>query len=141
MHIRVGNPSDIPALCNLASQLGYVVSRSEMTRRLEPYESRADHCLFVAVDGPHVVGMLNGSLHLDLCYEPQVELQALVVDESARGKGVGKALLAEFEAWARSHEVTVIKLGSRETRRDAHRFYLREGFELEKIHHILQKRL
>jgi GNAT superfamily N-acetyltransferase len=141
MHIRVGNSSDIPALCNLASQLGYVVSRTEMARRLEPYARRDDHCLFVAVDGKRVVGMLNGSVHLDLCYEPQVELQALVVDEASRGTGVGKALLAELETWARTREILTIKLGSRETRKDAHRFYLREGFELEKIHHILRKQL
>jgi GNAT superfamily N-acetyltransferase len=141
MHVRVANSDDVPALCDLTSQLGYVVSRSEMARRLVPFLTREDHCVFVAVEAGRVVGMVNGGLKHDLCYPDMVELMSLVVSEGARGKGVGKALVAELEAWARGKDVTIVKLGSRETRKDAHRFYLREGYELEKIHHILRKHL
>jgi GNAT superfamily N-acetyltransferase len=54
-------------------------------------------------------------------------LQDLVVDREARSGGVGKTLLAAAAQWARAKGCTHVELGSGMGRKDAHRFYEREG--------------
>jgi GNAT superfamily N-acetyltransferase len=53
----------------------------------------------------------------------------LVTDEAARSGGVGAALLAHLEGRAAANGCAVIELDSGRQRTDAHRFYVREGFE------------
>ncbi len=52
----------------------------------------------------------------------------LVTDESRRGRGIGRRLLAEFEDRARNAGASGITLDSGTQRTRAHRFYFREGF-------------
>lgn len=54
-------------------------------------------------------------------------LQDLVVTKTHRGAGVGAKLLEAAMEWARGHESTHLSLNSGVGRKDAHRFYLREG--------------
>lgn len=140
MQIRAATLDDIPAMLTLANQLGYAVSPDELGARMAAYNGRADHVILVAEDDT-VLGFINGGVRRDLVYEDMVELMSLVVDSNARNRGVGKQLLGAFEDWVRGQGVSVIKLGSRDVRKDAHRFYEREGYELEKLHHIYRKRL
>jgi GNAT superfamily N-acetyltransferase len=53
----------------------------------------------------------------------------LVTEAAYRSRGVGVALLAELDARAAALGCTAIELDSGHQRADAHRFYLREGFE------------
>jgi GNAT superfamily N-acetyltransferase len=66
---------------------------------------------------------------------------ALVVDERARGAGVGRELVASAEAWAVARGCRRLTVATRITRERAHRFYLREGFSLDKTSHVFQKPL
>lgn len=54
-------------------------------------------------------------------------VEDLAVDPEHRSQGVGKGLLGAAKAWARERGATHLELDSAETRRDAHRFYEREG--------------
>lgn len=54
---------------------------------------------------------------------------AFEVDESARGGGVGRALLAAAEVWFAERGVTRVNLTSALHRKGAHRFYERLGYE------------
>jgi len=54
-------------------------------------------------------------------------LQDLIVTKSHRGGGVGANLLRAATDWAREHGCTHLSLNSGVGRKDAHRFYLREG--------------
>jgi GNAT superfamily N-acetyltransferase len=58
----------------------------------------------------------------------------LVVDERARSKGHGARLLAELKEVGRALGCSEIQLISRVTRKQAHRFYFREGFGIECFH-------
>jgi ribosomal protein S18 acetylase RimI-like enzyme len=99
-------------------------SRLEIAELLEADETR----LVVARDGDEIVGMLT----LVLYRVPtglKGRIEDVVVDESARGRGVGGALSraaldAAVEAGARSVELT-----SRPSREAANRLYRRLGFE------------
>ncbi|EFL1682385.1 aminoalkylphosphonate N-acetyltransferase [Escherichia coli] len=70
------------------------------------------------LDG-EVVGMIG--LHL--------QIQELVVMPQARGLNVGSKLLAWAEEEARQAGAEMTELSTNVKRHDAHRFYLREGYE------------
>ena len=65
-------------------------------------------------------------MHAD---EPAAWLTALVVEEEARGQGVGSALVARAEEWAIKHGALRISLTSALHRESAHEFYKARDYE------------
>ena len=59
----------------------------------------------------------------------KARLDEVVVDEAARGKGVGEALVKASLDLARERGVEVVELQSRVSREAANRLYQRMGFE------------
>jgi ribosomal protein S18 acetylase RimI-like enzyme len=68
-------------------------------------------------------------------------VQALVVDESCRGKGVGNDLMQAAETWARDRGVGSIVLHTRIDRADAQAFYARLGYETAATSNLMRKTL
>jgi GNAT superfamily N-acetyltransferase len=66
---------------------------------------------------------------------------ALVVADGSRNRGVGRDLLVAAEQWASDRGCERLMVATRITREDAHRFYRREGYELDKTSHIFEKPL
>ena len=60
-------------------------------------------------------------------YGRRAWVEDLAVDPGQRSRGLGKALLDEAKSWARDHGATHLELDSGLGRKDAHRFYEREG--------------
>src|SRR5687767_11114792 len=58
----------------------------------------------------------------------------LVTTESARGLGVGKALLGQLTERARAAGCTILDLDSGTFRKEAHRFYMRERLTISAFH-------
>ena len=56
------------------------------------------------------------------------EIESVYVRSDQRGRGVGAALLAHCEAFARERRCYRVQLTSRNERLDAHRFYLANGY-------------
>jgi PhnO protein len=56
------------------------------------------------------------------------EIQEMIVVEKFRSNGVGKLLIAELIAIAKSEGIHQLEVTSNKKRENAHRFYLREGF-------------
>src|SRR5207245_9286137 len=82
----------------------------------------------LAVDRDTIAGL--ASVYADILsirYGPRCWLQDLVVTKSYRSKGAGKALLSAATDWAHDRSCTHLELASGAGRKDAHRFYLREG--------------
>jgi ribosomal protein S18 acetylase RimI-like enzyme len=85
--------------------------------------------LLVARDG---AGRIVGTLTLVLYRIPtglDARVEDVVVDESARGQGVGEALTREAIARARAAGAHALDLTSRPEREAANRLYRRLGFE------------
>jgi GNAT superfamily N-acetyltransferase len=59
---------------------------------------------------------------------PFAVVENVVVDESARGQGVGTALFQHIESFCIAAECSKIMLLSAVDREDAHRFFERMGF-------------
>jgi len=87
-----------------------------------------DTHLLVARDGGHVLGMLT----LVLYRVPtgcKGWIHDVVVDECARGRGVGAALTEQAQRIAREAGAEAVELTTRPEREAANRLYRRLGFE------------
>ena len=93
--IRTAEATDVEALAELMTQLGYETRASEMEMRMEAILADKHYVTFVAVSGGKVCGMIGTFT----CYSyehnsPSSRILALVVSEKMRGRGIGHALVA-----------------------------------------------
>lgn len=89
--------------------------------------SEASHLLLAVEDG-----VIHGSLTLVVFGIPtglRAWIEDVVVDDAARGKGVGAALNTHAIELARTLGATTVDLTSRPSREAANRLYQRLGFE------------
>ena len=127
--IRDAGPDDAPAVAELLGQLGYPAEADAVRRRLERLAAAGDRVVVAELAG-EVVGLASLHVSPSLEYdEPAAKLAALVVAETYRGTGVGRALVQAMEAEARSRGCRAFFLTSAERRADAHAFYRRIGLE------------
>jgi GNAT superfamily N-acetyltransferase len=139
--ITVAAPADAPVLAELSAQLGYPAAPAELAARLADLGARADHRVWVARSGETVVGWLHAFVARYLVDDPFVEIGGLVVAEGERGHGIGPRLVDEACAWARAQGLARVGVHSNVLRADAHRFYERIGFVLEKRQGVFTRRL
>ena len=138
--LQPGDPRLIREVLPVLSELRTELSASELEavyaegypqglRFTAAYE-QAGRC--VAVAGWRVVAttVCGRKLYVD----------DLVTTTSARGRGIGSALLSELAERARAAECSVIDLDSGLHRTDAHRFYLREGMPVHSLHFLRRLR-
>jgi GNAT superfamily N-acetyltransferase len=127
--IRDAVPADAPAVARLLDQLGYPTQPAAAASRLERLGIVGDRVLVAEVEG-EVVGLAH--LQVTPAIErdrPAAKIGALVVDESRRGEGVGKALVEALDDEARARGCGLLFLTTSARRTDAHEFYRRVGLE------------
>jgi predicted N-acetyltransferase YhbS len=138
--VRVISHEDAAAVAELSRQLGYEVSVEMVAEQIGSLSSRsANQVAFVACVGTNVVGWIEAAIAHHLQSPPYSLIGGLVVREGMRSMGVGKRLCAEVEQWSREKGIAVVRVTSRSSREDAHRFYLREGFERIKTSAVFEK--
>lgn len=138
---RVMIVQDIERVAALSAQLGYPVSEIELKNRFLRIAATTGNAIFVAVDNAQtVVGWLHVHNIDRLEVGRYAEIGGIVVDEAARGKGAGRALMLCAEAWARECGYDRVKLSSGAHRVKAHAFYehigysnIRTSYRFEKI--------
>ena len=139
--VRIARLEDAPAIAELCGQLGYPSSTDETRRRLEVMAGFPYHVLLVA----ELDGQVVGWAHVHAYPLPEMDFHAdlggLVVDEAHRSTGLGKALLAAAEDWARSKGCAELRVRSNVIRLEAHRFYETNGYENLKSQYTFRKRL
>jgi GNAT superfamily N-acetyltransferase len=129
MTIRDARPEDAEAIARLLGQLGYPAEPASVRARLERLLIVGDRVVVAELDG-QVVGLAQ--LHVSPTIEheqPAAKVSALVVDESHRGEGIGRALVEAMEAEARTRRCVLLFLTTSARREDAHEFYRRVGLE------------
>jgi (aminoalkyl)phosphonate N-acetyltransferase len=132
--VREATPEDWPGVASLLAELGRpdvrgVEDEEWHGERFAEYLARPDTVAVVAeVDG-EVAGFLDLEFRQRLNFRtPQAWIPDLVVAETYRGRGVGAALMGIADELARERGCWSITLESATWRKDAHRFYLREGY-------------
>ena len=140
--VRRMEAGDAAPVARLSGELGYPVEESAVRERLERLAGRPAEGLFVAEHPPgEVVGWIHISEDATLTDDSTAEIRGLIVDARARGKKIGRDLLAYAESWAAANGYRRVRVRSRTWREDAHRFYQTNGYDLEKTQHVLGKPL
>ena len=138
--IRGPREGDAEAIADQSAQLGYPVEVDEVRERLATVEANDHAAVLVATDSAdRVIGWVHVELKRTLVAPLTAQVMALVVDDEARNRGVGKELLSAAEEWARGRGCHQMVVGTRVTRERAHRFYTREGYSLQKTSHFFEK--
>ena len=117
----------------LFEQLGYPCTGWQVRERLAKLPG-SGAALIAEVSVGALPAQIAGALALSFSPQLHVEPQdaavtALVADRRFRHLGVGRALLAAAEGWARRNGCLSLHLRCRHTRDEAHGFYRAMGFE------------
>lgn len=89
--------------------------------------------VFIAERDGVVVGCLHMLTMTDFFGRHHAHISVIATTEAAEGTGVGKALLAEAEAWARRRGTSLLTLNVFDSNTRARRFYERAGFAPETL--------
>jgi GNAT superfamily N-acetyltransferase len=131
---------DAAAVCALIEQLGYCREENEVSEWIRSLASRLDHqAAFVACVADELVGWIEVSIEHRLQSPPFAMIGGLVVKDGYRNRQIGLRLCERAEAWTWAHGLSTLRVTSRSTRNDAHRFYLRNGYTQTKLSHVFEK--
>jgi len=140
--VSLAGLEDAQTLAELAGQLGYPASGATLAARLADLLARPDeHRIWVARAGGKPIAWLHAFVARYLVDDPYAEIGGLVVAEGERGHGVGALLLSAVDDWARLRGFDRVGVHSNVLRADAHRFYERAGFVLEKRQGVFTRKL
>lgn len=144
VRIRPFLPADRDALLALASRLtinvppwrdpgvALAATRGWIAKAIE--DIGPGHALLVAedLDGA-CVGFVTVQRDTHWSGEEQAYVPELVVAEAAEGRGVGRALMAGVEAWAREQGLRLVELDTGVANTRSRAFYARLGYAEESV--------
>jgi GNAT superfamily N-acetyltransferase len=115
LSFRWAEVSDFETVLDLASQLANHIEEEVPPLTVSQFQTyyvapRAPMHLLLALHDGRVVGMISWTLTHELySADTRVYISDVSVDRSFRGQGVGAALMAQVNVWARVHNAS--KLG------------------------------
>jgi GNAT superfamily N-acetyltransferase len=139
--IRPMNPNDAEQVSVLAAQLGYRRTVTAVRDWVESSPASGDRAAFVACFDTQVVGWVEVSIQRRLQSEPFALIGGLVVRQDMRSRGIGHRLCQQAEQWGLSRKMRRVRVTSRSSRTEAHRFYLRSGYTETKTSLVFEKTL
>jgi len=141
---RGATPADIPSLTALASRMANFElppwrTADEVTaadgqamvsavRAADP-----DSEVFVAERDGVIAGCLHMVVAADFFGRRHAHVSVIATSADAEGSGVGRALMAFAEDWARGRQLPLITLNVFAANERARRLYERAGFEVELV--------
>ena len=127
--IREAQAGDAPQLAALIALLGHEMTAEAIAERIGALGVQGIPQL-VAADGDRVVG-LCGLHRMTVVYRPKPvgRITILVVREDARGRGIGRALVAAAKDLLRNEGCGLLEITSNDRLTEAHEFYAHLGFD------------
>jgi GNAT superfamily N-acetyltransferase len=130
--LRQARPDDAEELSVLLSELGYPSGAESIARRISACANVPGLSIVVASMDGRVVGVVAVHCVPTLISDAALgRITALVVSNEVRGRGVGRQLVEEAEAFAREQGCERMELTSGDHRPGAHAFYVRLGYAVE----------
>jgi GNAT superfamily N-acetyltransferase len=140
--VREMETVDAEAVSLLALELGYEQPPDAIRLWIQALQANGGtQAAFVVCVRNQVAGWVEVSIQSRLQSPRFTLIGGLVVREGLRGKGLGQMLCERAERWSLDRQVKVIRLTSRQTRSDAHRFYLHAGYRVTKTSLAFEKHL
>jgi GNAT superfamily N-acetyltransferase len=131
---RPATRDDLPVLHRLYGQLEHEATNLNLDRLggiFERIERYPDYTVWIALEDGVVVGTFALVIidALGARCQPLGLVEDVVVDDPARGRGIGRAMMEFAIARCRERGCYKMQLSSSLRREDAHRFYDSLGFE------------
>jgi len=139
--IRRATAADSNRITELCIQLGYKVLNTEVHERILEIIDNNHTALLVAELNGQAAGWIQVSIRSTLESGGLAEITGLVVDETVRGKGIGKSLVLKAEEWAKLKNQNILRVKTNVIRTETHIFYKNIGFEEKKKQTVFGKRL
>lgn len=124
---------EFPLILPLIEKHNAKIAPEELHRRLQAMIPKGYHCI-AAFRGDAVVGVAGYWLLHRFYSGEYMDVDNVVVEETARSGGIGAAMMAWLEAKARELGCNAVMLDSYVTLARAHRFYFRLGYEILGYH-------
>ena len=128
---HAATPEVVDAFARLLPQLSS--SATALTRETLTEIFAAPHNTVLLARDPSAGGQIVGTLTLVIFRIPtgmRAWIEDVVVDSSARGRGVGEALTLAAVKLAKERGARTVDLTSRRSRQAAHRLYEKAGFHV-----------
>lgn len=144
LEIREAGIADLTDILRLYAQLGQddgtTLSPKEAEELWREMIAHGDHRIWVAESEGKVVGTFSLLRMVNLAHlgAPSAVVEDVVVDESCRGLGIGKAMMGRAMEIAREKGCYKLTLSSNARRTDAHRFYETLGFRRHGISFFIE---
>lgn len=136
VRFRGAEPRDAPRLVALIGELfaletAFAVDPARQEKGLRALLVSPSAHILVADANDDVVGMCTVQLTVSTAEGgPSGLIEDVVVDRAWRGKGIGRALLDQAEAWARSQGASRVQLLADQRNTPALEFYAGRGWTL-----------
>ncbi|MFT4248503.1 MAG: GNAT family N-acetyltransferase [Pseudomonas sp.] len=134
LQLRPPEETDAAAIQELLQQLGYFASITDVRMRLTHLSTSGSDPILLAVDAGEVLGLI--ALHWSpMLFAPArvARITTLVVNQRARGRGIGRALVEAGSNLARDAGCGTLELTTGLARTDAHAFYTSLGFSASSL--------
>ena len=131
----------VEQVSSLLSQLGYNVNVDELPNRIKSIRENNKGTVLLAIEEEKVVGCIHIMIVSRLAEGTCGEVVSLVVDESMRGKGIGKFLLEESIKWLKERGQTKVRIRCNSIREEAHKFYSHLGYTEKKSQKVFEKNI
>jgi GNAT superfamily N-acetyltransferase len=130
MNIRKAEIKDAEVIARLLEQLGYPTENGLVARRLSFLAGNNEHLDVLAESGDQVLGFMSVHFIPQIAFDAEYAvISYLIVDQDARSRGIGKILEEYAVKIATERHCRRIILHSNARRADAHRFYLKQGYQ------------
>lgn len=126
---NVNDADDIHKICQ--DDLGYNCTVDLVKKRLENLDLNRERVFVADVDG-RVAGFVHAEDYKTLYFDELINLLGLAVANDYRRQGVATKLIDFVEQWAKEMGIRMIRLNSGSSRKEAHEFYRKLGFDNEK---------
>jgi GNAT superfamily N-acetyltransferase len=138
--IREINIHDSEGVRALTKQLGYTISNEQTKESIQYILTNPEHCAYIASNKDKVLGWIQAFIAVRL-ESTFVEISGLVVDESARGMGIGKKLIEKVREWCNNKNCETLRVRCNVKRIESHKFYMKLGFIENKEQKVFQVNL
>ena len=132
--IRRATSRDAAEIARLLSALGHPTTSDSIARRWDEWSAVGNVALVADANGDANAPTLAGvaTLHtMEVLHRPKPvgRITALIVDEAARGHGLGRALVAAAETLLAEQGCGLLEITSNFKLTEAHTFYGHLGYE------------
>ena len=145
--IRAATEGDAATLSTLAARLtAFELPRWRTASEIADADARAmiaavragsaDNEVLIAERNGVPVGCLHMQTPTDFFGRRHAHISVIATTAAAEGSGVGRALIAHAEAWARKRKLSMLTLNVFEANARARRFYERAGFTPEVLKYV-----